>query len=152
MKVYNEPKIDLFRGRYSVKESSRGNVVVFLFVSILLAAAMLAAPVEAPAQVSVGVSVAFGPPALPVYVQPPWPGPGFIWVPGYRACGRRSPSRARSGPRAIGDGAAACLSGTKAIGDRWWASTEALTMASATPVTDTPAAIGAAAGSITTAR
>jgi hypothetical protein len=31
------------------------------------------------------VSVRIGPPALPVYVQPPVPGDGFIWTPGYWA-------------------------------------------------------------------
>ncbi len=56
-----------------------------LFVFLLLAAVMLAAPITSPAQVSVGVSVTFGPPALPVYVQPPCPDPGYIWVPGYWA-------------------------------------------------------------------
>src|SRR5512143_2272411 len=45
-----------------------------LFVSLLLALVMLAAPVESPAQVSVGVSVTFGPPLLPVYAQPLCPG------------------------------------------------------------------------------
>ena len=29
------------------------------------------------------VSVGIAPPALPVYVQPPIPGPGYIWTPGY---------------------------------------------------------------------
>jgi hypothetical protein len=48
-----------------------------LFVSLCLIV-MLAAPVASPAQVSVGVSVTFGPPALPVYAQPLCPGPGFI--------------------------------------------------------------------------
>lgn len=37
----------------------------------------------APAQVS--ISVNFAPPALPVYVQPPCPEDGNIWVPGYWA-------------------------------------------------------------------
>src|ERR1700739_4558790 len=36
-----------------------------------------------PAQVR--ISVAFGPPALPVYDQPPCPGDGYIWTPGYWA-------------------------------------------------------------------
>jgi WXXGXW repeat (2 copies) len=35
------------------------------------------------AQVSVGISVRFGPPPLPVYEQPMCPGPGYIWTPGY---------------------------------------------------------------------
>ena len=34
-------------------------------------------------QVAVGVSVRFGPPALPVYAQPICPGPGYMWTPGY---------------------------------------------------------------------
>ena len=33
------------------------------------------------------VSVSFGPPALPVYEQPPCPEPNYIWVPGYWAYG-----------------------------------------------------------------
>jgi hypothetical protein len=56
-----------------------------LFVYLLFAVVMLAAPAVSPAQVSVGVSVTFGPPALPVYEQPPIPSPGYIWVPGYWA-------------------------------------------------------------------
>jgi hypothetical protein len=31
----------------------------------------------------IGITVSFGPPALPVYVQPPCPSPGYIWTPGY---------------------------------------------------------------------
>ncbi len=37
------------------------------------------------AQVGIGITVGFGPPALPVYVQPPCPAPGWIWTPGYWA-------------------------------------------------------------------
>lgn len=36
-------------------------------------------------QIAVGVSVRFGPPALPVYAQPICPGPGYMWTPGYWA-------------------------------------------------------------------
>jgi len=35
------------------------------------------------AQISVGVSVNVPPPELPVYDQPPIPGDGYIWTPGY---------------------------------------------------------------------
>src|SRR6201997_4575615 len=41
----------------------------------------------ASAQVAVGISVRSGPPALPVYVQPPCPTEGYIWTPGYWAYG-----------------------------------------------------------------
>jgi len=37
------------------------------------------------AQVSVGVSVGVPPPELPVYDQPPIPGEGYVWTPGYWA-------------------------------------------------------------------
>jgi hypothetical protein len=33
----------------------------------------------------VGITVSFGPPALPVYEQPICPGDGYLWVPGYWA-------------------------------------------------------------------
>jgi WXXGXW repeat (2 copies) len=33
----------------------------------------------------IGIVVSFGPPPLPVYVQPPCPAEGFIWTPGYWA-------------------------------------------------------------------
>ena len=36
-------------------------------------------------QVAVGISVRFGPPAIPVYAQPICPGPGYMWTPGYWA-------------------------------------------------------------------
>ncbi|TLY79439.1 MAG: hypothetical protein E6K42_08000 [Gammaproteobacteria bacterium] len=52
----------------------------------LIAALSLAAlPVASNAAVFVGVSVGIAPPALPVYVQPPCPAPGYIWIPGYWA-------------------------------------------------------------------
>ena len=37
------------------------------------------------ASAQVGIAITFGPPALPVYEQPPCPGDNFIWVPGYWA-------------------------------------------------------------------
>jgi WXXGXW repeat (2 copies) len=52
---------------------------------VLLAITILSASVAGFAQVSVGVAVHFGPPALPVYVQPLCPAPGYIWTPGYWA-------------------------------------------------------------------
>ena len=45
------------------------------------------APAPAQARISVGISVDLAPPALPVYVQPPMPAEGYIWVPGYWAYG-----------------------------------------------------------------
>jgi len=41
--------------------------------------------VSASAFAQVGIFVAFGPPALPVYEQPLCPGYGYIWTPGYWA-------------------------------------------------------------------
>jgi len=44
-------------------------------------------PAISQAEWSVGVSVGIAPPALPVYVQPPCPAPGYMWTPGYWAWG-----------------------------------------------------------------
>src|SRR6201998_4798027 len=57
--------------------------VTVLFGTFLLAVLVLTAPVRTLAQVR--ISVAFGPPALPVYEQPICPGDGYIWTPGYWA-------------------------------------------------------------------
>jgi hypothetical protein len=57
---------------------------------VLLATAVLAPMMVLPVQqahAGVFVSVGFAPPVLPVYVQPPLPGPGYIWTPGYWAYG-----------------------------------------------------------------
>jgi len=111
MKDKDELGIDDFRSRHSEEGLPAGNLTagegggdqsvmtvnfgrpgrlvararLSLFVSLLLALVMLAAPIASPAQVSVGVSVTFGPPLLPVYAQPLCPGPGFVWIPGYWA-------------------------------------------------------------------
>ncbi|HET7106787.1 MAG TPA: YXWGXW repeat-containing protein [Candidatus Acidoferrum sp.] len=54
---------------------------------LLLALISLVVPTGSSAQVAVGISVHIGPPALPVYVQPVCPAPGYIWTPGYWAYG-----------------------------------------------------------------
>jgi hypothetical protein len=53
------------------------------FRLLLLALLILAIPAASRAQIAVGISVHIGPPALPVYVQPVCPAPGYIWTPGY---------------------------------------------------------------------
>lgn len=55
---------------------------VFLAVAMLCTATAL--PRTAGAQ-SIGITVSFGPPAIPYYVQPAAPGPNYIWTPGYWA-------------------------------------------------------------------
>ena len=58
------------------------------FLGRFLPALLLTAlPLAASAGVYIGVSVDAAPPPLPVYVQPPCPQPGYIWVPGYWAWG-----------------------------------------------------------------
>ena len=54
---------------------------------VLLALLVPALPATSHAQIAVGVAVHIGPPALPVYVQPVCPAPGYIWTPGYWAYG-----------------------------------------------------------------
>src|ERR1700732_4642448 len=41
--------------------------------------------VSAAAFSQIGISITFGPPALPVYEQPPCPQEGYLWTPGYWA-------------------------------------------------------------------
>jgi hypothetical protein len=50
-------------------------------------AALVALPQKADAGVFIGVGVSVGipPPPLPIYEQPPIPGPGYLWTPGYWA-------------------------------------------------------------------
>jgi WXXGXW repeat (2 copies) len=55
-----------------------------LFFALALSGLVMMA-LPAPSAAQVVISVSFGPPALPVYVQPAIPGPGYIWVPGYWA-------------------------------------------------------------------
>lgn len=50
---------------------------------LLLALMLLGAATGSSAQI--GISVSFGPPAIPVYDQPPCPEDGYIWTPGYWA-------------------------------------------------------------------
>ncbi len=50
---------------------------------LILGLALAALP--AVSQAGIFISVRFGPPALPVYVQPVCPGDGYIWTPGYWA-------------------------------------------------------------------
>lgn len=47
--------------------------------------AMIAMISPSSAAIAVDVSVGIAPPALPVYEQPPVPGPGYLWMPGYWA-------------------------------------------------------------------
>jgi hypothetical protein len=54
---------------------------------VLLAVVVMFIPARSSAQISVGVAVHIGPPALPVYEQPICPGAGYLWTPGYWAYG-----------------------------------------------------------------
>jgi len=60
----------------------------FLSLRILfLAVLALVVPAASRAQVALGVSIRVGPPALPVYEQPPCAVEGYMWTPGYWAYG-----------------------------------------------------------------
>ena len=55
--------------------------------ALVLAFAFIAMPTASFAAVFVNISVGFGPPAIPIYVQPAVPAPNLIWTPGYWAYG-----------------------------------------------------------------
>jgi WXXGXW repeat (2 copies) len=62
------------------------------FRRLLVAAAMILPMLTLPAAqaqvaIGIGISVHVAPPALPVYVQPPLPAPGYLWTPGYWSYG-----------------------------------------------------------------
>ena len=57
------------------------------FIPALSLAALPVLPTVSHAGIAVGVSINVAPPVLPVYVQPPLPGPGYMWTPGYWAYG-----------------------------------------------------------------
>jgi hypothetical protein len=63
----------------------RKTILRFLFVAIAILAVSAVTVPAASAQVAVGISVGFGPPAIPVYDQPECPGDGYYWTPGYWA-------------------------------------------------------------------
>ena len=54
----------------------------FTWLRVLLLA-LAALSIAGSASAQVGIVVSFGPPALPVYEQPPCPGDNYIWAPGY---------------------------------------------------------------------
>jgi hypothetical protein len=71
------------RGRM---QRSTGILISGLLTMGLLALAVFPPPAAAhPAPISVGLSVGFAPPPIPVYAQPVCPGPGYMWTPGYWA-------------------------------------------------------------------
>jgi hypothetical protein len=59
----------------------------FSMRTLFLALLALLAPAVSRAQLAVGVSIRVGPPAIPVYAQPPCPTEGYLWTPGYWAYG-----------------------------------------------------------------
>ncbi|MDE2183151.1 MAG: YXWGXW repeat-containing protein [Alphaproteobacteria bacterium] len=56
-----------------------------IVLAIFLGFGVAAVSSPAKAQVGIGIFVNFAPPPLPVYDQPPCPGYGYIWTPGYWA-------------------------------------------------------------------
>jgi WXXGXW repeat (2 copies) len=58
-----------------------------IFYTTALAFALLLTSPASRAEVGIGVSINIAPPELPVYEQPPVPGPGYLWTPGYWAWG-----------------------------------------------------------------
>jgi len=58
-----------------------------LLLLLALCAVACMMPGASSAQIGVGISIRVGPPALPVYTQPPCPEEGYLWTPGYWAYG-----------------------------------------------------------------
>jgi WXXGXW repeat (2 copies) len=77
------------RARALAARSTPRRVVGLLAAGLLLggsfAQTSVAAPLYAGVDAAVFVQINLAPPALPIYVQPPCPGPGYLWTPGYWA-------------------------------------------------------------------
>src|SRR6266851_7755402 len=71
---------DIFQEDFVMRRLFSMRTLFLVLVACLL-------PAASRAQVSVGVSIRVGPPALPVYEQPPCPQEGYLWTPGYWAYG-----------------------------------------------------------------
>src|SRR5579862_4998262 len=56
-------------------------------LAVIAAVCVLAIPLNAPAQIAVGVNIGVAPPPLPYYTQPALSTPGQVWEPGYWAWG-----------------------------------------------------------------
>jgi len=56
-------------------------------LTLMLIFAATPAPSHAQVAVDIGIGINIGPPAIPVYAQPPVPAPNYIWAPGYWAWG-----------------------------------------------------------------
>ncbi len=69
----------------SLKARRAGKLVSTTLMLGLFAALFVAAPAPSQASIAVGISVGVAPPPIPVYAQPPCPGSGFMWTPGYWA-------------------------------------------------------------------
>jgi hypothetical protein len=67
--------------RYSIHLLLHGAVVAISIAG----PAVLVAPTTASAQIAISVTAPIAPPALPIYVQPALPAPGYLWTPGYWA-------------------------------------------------------------------
>jgi hypothetical protein len=76
------------RAREGIESKIEGRMIMMvkrIFCLLLLAGTIFATAGASHAQVAVGISVSFGPPALPIYEQPILPAEGYIWTPGYWA-------------------------------------------------------------------
>ena len=56
-------------------------------VALAFSSLAMTTPTASFGGVAIGLSITVAPPVLPVYVQPPVPGPNYIWAPGYWAWG-----------------------------------------------------------------
>lgn len=52
-------------------------------IALTAVPALVFAPAAAQAQLFIGIQIGIAPPALPIYEQPPLPGPDYVWIPGY---------------------------------------------------------------------
>jgi hypothetical protein len=74
-------------GSFTRKSNASVRALSMTIATLLMGASplLVTTPAHAGISIGIGITVNAAPPPLPVYVQPPIPAVGYIWVPGYWA-------------------------------------------------------------------
>jgi hypothetical protein len=80
-------RADMKRHSFVCKTNTSLRALTMGMATVLMSASplLITTPARAGVAIGIGISINIAPPPLPIYVQPPLPALGYIWVPGYWA-------------------------------------------------------------------